>query len=89
MSYAAICPTVNVATADEAALILRKKIGLRLKGGPHGLMRCWLQFRERAIWDARALRSLSVHAQPPAPPAAHGDENDDVSSSEDESDDDG
>ena len=48
MSYAAICPTVNVATADEAALILRKKIGLRLKGGPHGLMRCWLQFRERA-----------------------------------------
>ena len=35
-------------TADQAVLILRKKIGLRLKGGPHGLMRCWMQFRERA-----------------------------------------
>ena len=35
-------------SADEAVLHLRRKIGQRLKSGPHGLMRCWIQFRERA-----------------------------------------
>ena len=34
--------------ADQAIVTLRRKIGQRLKGGPHGLMRCWLQFRERS-----------------------------------------
>ena len=35
-------------TADEAIVNLRRKIGLRLKSGPGGLMRCWLQFRNRS-----------------------------------------
>ena len=35
-------------TADEAIEHLRRKIGQRLKSGPYGLQRCWMQFRERS-----------------------------------------
>ena len=35
-------------SADEAVLHLRRKIGQRLKSGPYGLQRCWMQFRERS-----------------------------------------
>ena len=42
--------------ADEALIALRKKIGLRLKGGPHGLMRCWVQFREKAGGTKEGIR---------------------------------
>merc|ERR1719440_2576553 len=34
-------------TAEQALGSLRRKIGQRLKGGPYGLQRCWMQFRER------------------------------------------
>ena len=37
--------TIN---ADEALAHLRRKVGQRLKSGPNGLMRCWVQFRERS-----------------------------------------
>ena len=35
-------------SADAAVLHLRRKIGQRLKSGPYGLQRCWMQFRERS-----------------------------------------
>ena len=56
-------------TADDAVKVLRRKIGQRLKGGPHGLMRCWIQFRalagstkEGITFDefARGLRNYDI-----------------------------
>lgn len=35
-------------TIDRALLLLRKSITQRLKSGPNGLMRCWIEFRLRA-----------------------------------------
>merc|ERR1719261_684677 len=46
-------------SADEAILHLRRKTGQRLKSGPHGLMRCWIQFRERSARRRRASRTRS------------------------------
>lgn len=33
---------------ERAVALLRQKISARLPSGPHGLIRCWMQFREKA-----------------------------------------
>ena len=35
-------------TPEQGLLNLRRKIALQLKGGSHGLMRCWVLFRNRS-----------------------------------------
>ena len=35
-------------TVDNALILLRRSITQRLKSGPNGLMRCWIEFRLRA-----------------------------------------
>merc|ERR1712167_536111 len=35
-------------TVEDGKLALRRTIGQRLKSGPNGLMRCWVEFRNRA-----------------------------------------
>ena len=35
-------------TVEEGKIALRRIIGQRLKSGPNGLMRCWVEFRNRA-----------------------------------------
>ncbi|KAJ1454567.1 hypothetical protein M885DRAFT_617899 [Pelagophyceae sp. CCMP2097] len=37
-----------IMTSDEALMHLRRKIGMQMSGGSHGLMRCWVLFRTRA-----------------------------------------
>jgi hypothetical protein len=55
-------------TIDRALLLLRKSITQRLKSGPNGLMRCWIEFRLRA-----GSTKEGITAQVRRPPISWGD----------------
>ena len=44
----AIFQTDSDMTADQAIVHLRRKIAMQSSGGSHGLMRCWVLFRNRS-----------------------------------------